>query len=158
MAEPLARVVDKAALDSSDGSRARLKVTVPSAWLQEGARLAITTPKLIACARCDGGGCDGCDRSGALRGPRAEARRQIQVELPSAEGPGALVLRLVNPFEEGEIDQLLVQVRAGEEPSRGVSRIAPIVIAPPSGLVQPSWGKIALVAAAVIAVILALAM
>jgi hypothetical protein len=157
MSEPLARVVDKYALDSSDGGRARLKVTVPTSWLSEGARLAITAPKLLACARCDGGGCDACDRSGALRGPRAPERREIQLELPSSDDGNGVILRLQRPFEEGEIDQLLVQIRTGSEPSRGVTRISPIVVA--SGAeeaVSPSWSQIALVAAAILAAILAL--
>ena len=71
-----------------------------------------------------------------------------------------MVLRLVKPFEQGEIDQLLVQVRKGDEPSKGVSRVEPVVAPPVEPVVAtpvpaPPWGKIALVAAAVIAIIAA---
>lgn len=159
MAEQLAKVVDKDALDSSEGAQGRLKITVPAAWLADGAELSVAAPKLVSCARCDGGGCDSCGRSGALSGPRKPELRNLRLTLPSSDS--AVLLRLVRPFEQGEIDQLLVQVRTGEEPSKGVSRVEPVVVPEAAPMVipetMPPWGKIALVAAAIIAVIAALA-
>jgi hypothetical protein len=155
MAQRLAQVVDKAALDDAEGGRARLKITVPGAWFAAGAQLDVQAPKLMACDRCDGGGCDGCDRSGALRGPREPMARRVALHIPASTAGQGLVLRLVRPFDEGEIDQLMVQVRAGEEASKGVTRVEAVVVASPRALEAP-WGKIALVAAAIIAVITAL--
>ncbi|HHH29354.1 MAG TPA: hypothetical protein ENK57_13555 [Polyangiaceae bacterium] len=158
MAEQLAKVVDKEALDSSEGAQGRLKITVPAAWLADGAELSVAAPKLVSCARCDGGGCDSCGRSGALSGPREPELRNLRLALPSSDR--AVVLRLVKPFEQGEIDQLLVQVKTGEEPSKGVSRVGPAVVPPVDPVVVPlaaaPWGKVALVAAAIAAVIAAL--
>lgn len=157
MAEQLAKVVDKDALDSSEGAQGRLKITVPAAWLADGAELSVAAPKLVSCARCDGGGCDSCGRSGALSGPRKPELRNLRLTLPSSDS--GVVLRLVKPFEQGEIDQLLVQVKKGEEPSKGVSRVEPVVVPTAEAVVVPGappWGKIALVAAAIVAVIAAL--
>lgn len=147
MAEQLARVVDKDALDSSDGAQGRLKITVPFAWLAEGAELSVAAPKLVSCARCEGGGCDSCGRSGALSGPRKPELRNLRLTLPSSES--AVLLRLVKPFEQGEIDQLLVQVKAGDEPSKGVSRVEPVVVPDAAPVVVPPaampWGKLSLI-------------
>ncbi|MEZ4444184.1 MAG: hypothetical protein R3B72_34245 [Polyangiaceae bacterium] len=152
----LGRVVDKQALDESEGTRASVALVVPAGWLTEGAQLEVLPAKLLACARCDGGGCDGCDRSGALRAPRDEEARRFRLTLPSGAPASGVLLRLVKPFEEGEIDQLLVRVKAGESPSKGVTRIVapqPVVV-PPTGL---PWPRVALVVAAAAAVIAAIA-
>ena len=81
----LGRVVDPGALDLSAGPRARLSVEVPEAWLAEGADVAVTAPARLVCARCDGGGCDGCARSGALRSPEgARLRASFPPRAPGA--------------------------------------------------------------------------
>src|SRR5690242_3451348 len=78
----LGRVVDPRALDASSGARARLRVGVPAAWLAEGGELELRVPARLACARCDGGGCDGCARSGALRAPEPASARVVRAYVP----------------------------------------------------------------------------
>jgi hypothetical protein len=123
----LGRVIDPDALACSSGARGKLCIEVPAAWLAGGVELEVTAPGRIVCARCEGGGCDGCGRSGALRGPEHEAARVISVRLPEGAGRGAL-LRIVQPFgDDASIEQLLVQVRPGSDASIGVVKVDPAV-------------------------------
>ncbi|HZO16709.1 MAG TPA: hypothetical protein VFB62_25710 [Polyangiaceae bacterium] len=142
----LARVTDPRTLDVQDGSRASLSVNVPAQWFEEGASIELTVPKRLTCARCDGGGCDSCDRSGALRAPADEDQRRVIVNLPP-QSSANLRIRIVDPFEGG-IAQLLIDVRAGE--------LAPCVKrieAAPH--LRPRWAWI--VAALVLAILLVIA-
>lgn len=111
----LARVVDTDALARSDGPRASFGVAVPAAWLERGARIEIAAPRLLHCDRCDGGGCDGCDRKGAFRGPGDAAARTFCLQLPAGHGSGCKV-RLAQPFEG--VEQLVVVVRVGPASER----------------------------------------
>ncbi|WP_437731575.1 hypothetical protein [Sorangium sp. So ce1335] len=124
----LGQLVDREDLDASDGPRGRLSIAVPAAWTRGGADIEIAVPARVSCARCDGGGCDGCARSGAHRAPAELAARTLRLRLP-ADLAGGATFRLVRPFgEHAPLDQLLVDVRADSEASPGVRRIAP----PPS--------------------------
>jgi hypothetical protein len=150
MSARLAKVADPKALDASDGIRARLKITVPEAWLHKGTELEITTPKLLSCDRCDGGGCDGCERSGAFRAPKDESERTLRVLLAAQEGKGVMI-RLVEPFDENEIEQLMLRVSIGDEASAGVRQLLkPVAVA------QAQFNKNLLLAVA-IAVLIAIA-
>ena len=122
----LGRVLDPRALDACPGPRARLRVEVPAAWLAEGADLLVTAPPRLSCARCDGGGCDACARSGALRAPADAGARVLRTRLPSGLATGAaLVVRIPHPFgAEHEIHQLLLEVAASGAASACVVRIA----------------------------------
>ncbi len=123
MKRDLARVLDPAALAAAGGARARLRVEVPSAWLLAGAELEITLPARIGCARCDGGGCDGCGRSGALRAPDDPAERAIRVHLPAGDGR-AVALRIVRPFGVAtDVDQLVLEIGPASECDARVRRI-----------------------------------
>jgi hypothetical protein len=138
----LGRVTDPSALDACEGPRARLAVEVPAAWLAEGADLVIAAPARLTCARCDGGGCDACGRTGALKSPAERDDRLLHVRLPSPTGaagePQAIALRIPDPFgAEQEIAQLLLEVRPAEQPSASVSRIAPLA---PLATTAPSEG------------------
>lgn len=121
----LGRLIDPDALASCSGARGKLCIEVPGAWLVGAVELAVTAPARIVCARCDGGGCDGCGRSGALRGPVEVEARTLSVHLPDGSRGGAM-LRLVQPFGvAASIEQLLVEVRPASRASAGVARIAP---------------------------------
>jgi hypothetical protein len=124
---PLGRVLDPSALDAGAGPRARLRIEVPAAWLVEGAELSVLAPVRLACARCDGGGCDACGRSGALRAPAGAGERVLHASVPRAPGgPQAMVLRIPHPFgPEGGIEQLLLELHAASMASPGVTRRAP---------------------------------
>jgi hypothetical protein len=120
----LGRVLDPGALDASTGPRARLAVEVPAAWLAEGAELLVTAPARLPCARCDGGGCDACARSGALRAPESPDARVVRASIPPTPRPVAL--RIPHPFgPDHAIEQLLLELRAGAAPSACVTRVPP---------------------------------
>ena len=154
----LGRVLDPSALDACAGPRARLRVDVPAAWLAEGAVLLVTAPPRLACARCDGGGCDTCARSGALRAPAEAEGRVVHASLsPHPAGSRAVILRIPRPFgAEHDVHQLLLEVCVAEVASAFVVRVAPMVPAaqPPAPLVRiPAglpWPMVALAAVATI--------
>lgn len=113
----LGRVLDPEELDRAVGPRGRLVVQVPGAWLAEGDAVEIVVPARVACARCEGGGCDECGRSGALRLPEEEPARTLQLTLP-VSGAERTVVRLVRPFgEEAGIEQLWVELHVAPQPS-----------------------------------------
>ena len=143
----LAKVADPEALDAADGPRARMEIVVQHAWLRDGADVEVTAPRLLACDRCDGGGCDACDRSGAYRLGDA---RTLSLSL-QPDTPTNVVVRVPAPFEG--IDQLLVHVKGGDEPSSGVRRINALAPRPPQGLPNVA---IAAIVAAIIAVVVLL--
>jgi hypothetical protein len=132
----LGRVLDPSALDACPGPRARLRIAVPAAWLAEGAELAVAAPARLSCARCDGGGCDACSRSGALAAPADAEARVVHVTLPSLpadEEPREIALRIPRPFgADHEVAQLLLEVRAAPAPSAGVTRLGSLVAAAPA--------------------------
>ncbi len=158
----LGRVVDPCALDAGAGPRARLCVEVPASWLAEGADLAITAPARLACARCDGGGCDTCERSGALRAPADAAARLVHASVSPAGAQLRIALRILHPFgPDHGIEQLLIELRVAGAPSACVARIeppAPVAPATSGDLMRASeplaWP--ALLAMVVLAVLCAL--
>ncbi|MDI1429207.1 hypothetical protein [Polyangium sorediatum] len=120
MGEALSRVLDPAALDACDKPRGRHVIEVPRGWA--GAVVEVVIPARVTCARCDGGGCDGCGRRGGHRVPGDPTARLVRVRLPS-EMEGGVVLRILRPFgEEGVgIAQLHLEARAGAAASAGVT-------------------------------------
>lgn len=52
--------------DAPRGADVRWRVDVARGTLVEGAELELELPRRLTCARCDGGGCDTCDRRGAI--------------------------------------------------------------------------------------------
>jgi hypothetical protein len=122
----LARVLDPEALDRAEGPWGRVVVEVPDAWSAAGDAVEMVVPLRVACARCEGGGCDDCGRSGALRLPAEEAARTLVFSLPEApEAPGvARLLRLVRPLgPDAGLAQLWIEVRSAPEASPFVRRL-----------------------------------
>ena len=120
--QPLARVVDRSALDRPVRPVARLAIQVPAEWIVTGSVLFVTTPRRLPCAHCGGGGCDACGRSGAFEAPGDSRGRTIQARLTARPG-SAFVLRLPKPFGEGTaIELLLLEVHAGPSASAGVAQ------------------------------------
>jgi hypothetical protein len=152
--QDLAQVVDPQALHGSAGARGRLRIAVPPTW-GPGDELSIVAPPRVVCARCDGGGCDGCNRSGALRTPDDPSARELRVQLPPLGESGAAV-RLVRPFGDAcELEQLIVELSpapAGAEPPAGVTRharpAAPLAVTSPPTWMAAAGGLAALAAAA----------
>jgi hypothetical protein len=148
-AEELGRVVDPEARAAEGGARGRLRIELPPAWLTEPCAIEVTAPPRLVCARCDGGGCDGCHRSGAVRAPEAEAARKVRVALPRAAS--AVALRIAEPFgPEGGIAQLILEIREGRAPSPGVTRCT---AEPARPRLAPVWPGVTLVTLAMVAAI-----
>jgi len=120
MGEALSRVLDPAALDACDKPRGRHVIEVPPGWA--GAVIEVVIPARVTCARCDGGGCDGCGRRGGHRVPGDPTARLVRVRLPSEMEDGVM-LRILRPFgEDGAgIAQLHLEARAGAAASTGVT-------------------------------------
>lgn len=119
MGEALSRILDPSALDACDKPRGRLVIEVPAHFA--GAEIDIVLPPRVTCARCDGGGCDGCGRRGGHRLSGEPEARVVRVTLPLALEGGAL-LRIVRPLEgEAAIHQLLVEARLAENASPSVT-------------------------------------
>jgi len=123
MGEELGRVLDPSALDACDKPRGRLAIEVPAAWA--GAEIDVAIPSRVACARCDGGGCDGCARRGGHRIDGDQGARTIRVRLPETL-ESSVVIRLVRPLgpiaEGGSgVEQLWLEARLGAGASAGVT-------------------------------------
>jgi hypothetical protein len=138
MAQALGRVVDSSALDACGEPRGKHSIEIPIEWI--GAEILVAVPARIVCARCDGGGCDGCRRSGGLRIEGEEQARAIRVKLPIVMN-GAVVLRLVRPFghADGCIAQLHLETRVGHGASTGVVLCA-LAARDPAPTLERSYG------------------
>lgn len=136
MSLPLARVTDPEALDGLRGPDGALSVTVPEAWLDEGARIRLRVPRLVTCAACEGGGCEQCGLSGALTTrERGEAEKQADLTLPKKTPPPGARLRLPLLGGEAEEEQvprghLLVYVKPGRAADPIVARLQCEVLSP----------------------------
>ncbi len=119
MAQALGRVVDSSALDACGEARGRHAIEIPVAWI--GAEISVSIPARVVCARCDGGGCDGCNRRGGYRLEGDDQTRTIRVQLPHVM-TGTIVLRLVRPFGDTKrsLAQLHLETRVGSGASSGV--------------------------------------
>jgi hypothetical protein len=120
----LARVIDKDAIEGASGPSASTSVRVPRAWLARGDVIELVVPARLACARCEGGGCDRCNRSGALRIEGDEAARRIRVGLPKRSEDGAFSIRLLQPLGDGvKLDVLVLEIVASDAPSENCARV-----------------------------------
>lgn len=132
MAEVLGRVTGH--LEGPRGPDALYGVRVPKAWLEEGAALELELPRHLSCAACEGGGCDACERSGALtlRG-KAEPPELLELRLPAqpdlAGAARSLILRVPErggfPKDDHALPRgcLLLSVSVAAEPDPGVRRL-----------------------------------
>ena len=128
MGEALSRILDPSALDACDKPRGRLVIDVPSSFA--GAEIEVTIPSRVVCARCDGGGCDGCGKRGGHRIPGPKEERVIRVVLPLSL-TGNVLLRVVRPLnrrplnlDEDGIEQLLIETNLADEASASVTLLA----------------------------------
>ena len=119
--------------DAPRGPDVSHRVRVPSDWLHEGLLIEIELPRHLRCAACDGGGCDTCERSGALtvRG-RGEPAEIVEVRLPqrgpdSATDSRPVVIR---------IPELGGLPAAGEDLPRGNLLLGVVVAAEPDANVR----------------------
>jgi hypothetical protein len=172
VSEVLARVTTRT-LDVPRGPDVVHRIRVPRAWLESGELIEFELPRNLSCAACDGGGCDLCERSGAitLRG-RQELPEILQVTLPArkAEENGearGVVIRIPEqgglPPEHGEVlprGLLLLRVEFADVADPGVSRVEPAE--PPASherlslrILKPTSKQVWIVAAVVAILLLA---
>ena len=102
------------------------RICVPPDWLERGERIVVKLPRLLSCARCEGGGCDRCERRGAVTLRESDEPAELSVRL--AAGPQAQLLRLPDQGGKGAAEAqprgcLMLQVESGEM-SEGVRREA----------------------------------
>ena len=65
VSEVLARVTARTH-DEPRGPDVEHRIRVPRAWLDAGLAVEFELPRNLCCAACKGGGCDVCQRSGAI--------------------------------------------------------------------------------------------
>lgn len=137
MSEVLAKVTTRT-LNVPRGPDVSHRIRVPGAWLESGEVVEFEVPRNLTCAACAGGGCDTCQRSGAitLRG-RQELPEFLSVTLPMRKSDTAgdarsVVIRIPEqgglPPASGEVlprGLLLLRVEPAEVADPGVSRVAP---------------------------------
>ncbi len=127
----LGRVVDRDELDRASGAWIRVDVSVPPAWALEGGSVEVEAPERVPCARCDGGGCDGCGRSGAIRLSPEPRDRTFELGLPSSL-ERAVTIRVTKPFgDASDVGLVLCALRPSETPAR-CRRIAQLAVVPRS--------------------------
>jgi hypothetical protein len=135
--EVLAKVTSRT-LNVPRGPDVTHRIRVPGAWLESGEVVEFEVPRNLTCAACSGGGCDVCQRSGAitLRG-RQELPEFLTVTLPiRASGTGgearSITIRIPEqgglPPDNGEVlprGLLLLRVEPAEVADPGVSLVPP---------------------------------
>lgn len=167
MTQALGRVLQKDELDGPRGPDGRHRVTVPRAWLVEARWIELELPRMLECARCDGGGCDGCERSGAVttRG-RKELPELVELKLPAAAQ--AVTVRLprrggLPPDATPALARgsLLLVVAPGDRASDGVRElerdVAPVAASPAPPLAPYALTPPRLLVAAIVCVALLVA-
>ena len=112
-------------------------IRVPEAWLARGETIEVELPRQLNCAHCQGGGCDQCQRAGAVRLRQAdEAAETVRVSLPDTSGlaePGAsrpLLVRIPHaggraPTEDLPRGFLMLQITPATDPDASVRLAAP---------------------------------
>lgn len=105
MASEFARLLDPSELDALTGPHGKMSITMTSSDAEQEAEIVI--PKRVTCARCDGGGCDSCHRSGAIRLDLSEEERTTHFVFPAAARD--VRIRLAHPI--AGLDLLTVEVR-----------------------------------------------
>ena len=168
MAGVLGRVV-QAELDSPRGPDASHRLKVPKEWLEQGAVIEFELPRHLTCKACEGGGCDVCERSGAvtLRG-RGEPPDLVEVNLPSRPHDESFMIRipgrggLAKPESGLPRGQLFLRVEPSDasDPSASVSKATPVVVPARREIERPAaatpYPKWVFLAAAALGVAIAL--
>jgi hypothetical protein len=137
-------------------------------WLVEGSVIELELPRHLTCRACEGGGCDKCERSGAvtLRG-RGEPPDLVEVTLPARMREDSFVIRIPErgglASEQSGLPRgqlfLRIEPAVGSDPSASVSKVMPDIVAARRALDQPLEGPpdrswvVPLVVAIVLAVV-----
>jgi len=111
-------------------------IRVPEAWLARGETIELELPRQLNCAHCQGGGCDQCERAGAIRLRQAdEPAETVRVSLPDASSlaePGGRPLLLRIPHAGGRAltedlprGFLMLQITPASDPDASVHLVPP---------------------------------
>ena len=87
MAKVLGRVIT-GEITLPRGPDASHRIRVPKDWLEKGSVIELELPRNLVCRKCEGGGCDACDRSGAVTLRARGERGDVDAVLPESEGSG----------------------------------------------------------------------
>lgn len=110
------------------------RIRVKRSWLLDGETIQLTLPRNLTCAECAGGGCDRCERAGAISlRARGEAAPLLTVPLPKRAAADldrepTLILRvpdqggLPRPGLDLPRGLLLLRIEAAEHADAGVER------------------------------------
>lgn len=110
------------------------RIRVPKSWLEHGSVIELELPRNLTCRKCEGGGCDACERSGAVTlRDRGEPPDLVEVKLPARTDSESFVVRiperggLARPDSGLPRGLLLLKVEPsdGSDPSSSVSRVVP---------------------------------
>jgi len=131
--EVLAKVTTRT-LNVPRGPDVTHRIRVPHSWLETGEVVELELPRNLTCAACEGGGCDACERSGAitLRG-RQELAEILKVTLPMRQAEREVRGVMIRIPELGGLPPenaeglprglLLLRVEPAEVADRGVTRV-----------------------------------
>jgi hypothetical protein len=119
---------------------------VPKNWLEEGSVIELELPRHLTCRACEGGGCDICERSGAvtLRG-RGEPPDLVEVTLPARSRDESFTIRIPergglageqSGLPRGQLF-LRIEPAVGSDPSASVSKVVPDIVAARRALDEP---------------------
>jgi hypothetical protein len=102
-------------------------VSVPADWLEQGGAIECELPRRLSCARCEGGGCDVCGRSGVIVMYDVGATPQrvvVHLSAGDAEPRAVRLLEQGGPGTQPAVRRgcLLLRLKPGEL-SPGVQRL-----------------------------------
>lgn len=163
----MSNVLGRVTLDMNEarGPDAQHRIAVEAGWFEQGVTVRFPLPRTLSCARCKGGGCDTCERSGAISTrERSDEPEQVEVTLPRKQiEPGTSVLLRI-PLRGGVSENpnlprghLLLSIRAQSEPDASVTRV-PDTVPPGPSTAAPNWRWPALALLLIVALLLALAL
>ena len=112
----LARVLDPAEIDALTGPHGKISISLASSAAEQETEIIV--PKKVVCARCDGGGCDRCGRSGAIRLDSSDDDRKVRFMFPATAQD--LRIRIVRPV--AGLDLLTVEVRVTQSSALQIRR------------------------------------
>ena len=108
-------------------------IAVPGDWLERGETIELELPRNLTCANCEGGGCDACDRAGAVTlRSRVEPIELVQVSLPERcreldVGDGKTIVLRIPEHGGFSVNEgvprglLMLRVTTASEPDAGVT-------------------------------------
>lgn len=105
-------------------------IEVPVAWFEAGATLQIQLPRLIQCARCEGGGCDACSRRGAFEQQAAGIASEVAIVLPKQSAESCTPVKLRLPALGARAPEAVLEPRVlvdGSEPRVDAGEVEPRV-------------------------------